>query len=87
MDVGLLWFDDRDRPIQDKLAEGAEAYRARCGRKPNAVYMHTSDYAQLCLQLGRHPPACGGSPWRVAGLKVIACNNILPCHFWIGREK
>jgi len=81
MDFGLLWFDDGKRPVQEKLRGAAEAYQARFRRKPDTVYVHTSDYAQLARELGQERPR------RAAGLSVVACINILPCYFWIGRDE
>ena len=80
MDVGLLWFDDSNRAVEDALKAAAEAYRAKFKQEPDTVYMHTSDFARLAQELGRERPK------KVAGLKVKACINILPRHFWVGRD-
>jgi len=80
MDVGLLWFDDSGRSVEEKLKEASEAYRAKFGEEPNTAFMHTSDYARLAQELGKKRPK------KAAGLKVKACINILPHHFWVGRE-
>jgi len=80
MDIGLLWFDDGGCSVEDALKAAAEAYRAKFKQEPDTVYMHTSDFARLAQELGQERPK------KVAGLEVKACINILPRHFWVGRD-
>ena len=69
MKIGLLWFDDSRRPIGEKIGQAAERYRQKFGRWPNCVFVN---------------PGTLGNFRSPNGLQVVAADNILPNHFWIG---
>lgn len=43
MNVGLLWHDDSQKPLEQIVAQAAQRYRERFGRDPNVCYVHPSD--------------------------------------------
>ena len=70
----LLWFDDSDKSLEEKVKQAAARYRRKHG-KP----------ATLCLV---HPDALGdsGESRQVGGVEVRAGRAILPNDFLIGRK-
>jgi len=47
---GLLWFDDTNRPLIERMAPAMERYRERLGGEPGAVVLRPCDAeGQLCV--------------------------------------
>jgi hypothetical protein len=72
MDIGMLWFDDGPRPIDDKVERASSYYAGKYGRTPT-----------VCLI---HPTTLNGGERAVAGVQLRAAASVLPDHFWIGEE-
>lgn len=73
MKAGLLWFDDSDRVLAEKVVQAARRHREKYG-----------DHANMCYV---HPAALGGEgPQTVGRIRVAALPNVLRHHFWIGQE-
>jgi hypothetical protein len=72
MQEGLLWFDaNPKRDLAQKVAQAAERYRFKFGRRPNLCYVHSS-MLQGVLECG--------------GVRLVAADRVLKHHFWIGIE-
>lgn len=69
---GLLWMDDSDVPFEAKVREAAKRYRSRFGR------------AATCCYVNR---AASPEPRTVGRVAVMPRENILPHHFFAGREE
>ena len=72
MHEGLLWFDaDPKRALNEKIAQAADRYRHKFGRKPNLCYINPM------------LPA----PAEYNGVRLVPSRNVLKHHFWIGIEE
>ena len=75
MHEGLLWFDaDPKRALNEKIAQAADRYRHKFGRKPNLCYVNP-----LMLP-GSEPAECNG-------VRLVPSRTVLKHHFWIGMEE
>lgn len=74
LDWGLLWLDDSDKSLHEKVKGATTHYRVKHGRYPNLCYVHPS-----ALDRG----ICD----RVGDVVIVARKSVLPHHFWIGVEK
>ncbi len=75
MNEGLLWFDaDPKRALNEKIAQAADRYRHKFGRKPNLCYINP-----LMLP-GSEPAECDG-------VRLVPSRAVLKHHFWIGVEE
>ncbi len=73
MNEGLLWFDaDPKRALSEKIAQAADRYQHKYGRKPNLCYVNP-------LMLPGGETGCNG-------VRVIPSRYVLKYHFWIGVE-
>ncbi|MGC9399403.1 MAG: hypothetical protein ACP5HM_09735 [Anaerolineae bacterium] len=72
MKVGLLWYEAGKRTLSDKVTRAAQRYRERFGEPPNVCYVHPQTLPQ---------GAC-----EVEGIRVLPSPQILPHHYWVGRE-
>ena len=71
--TALLWFDDSDKSLEDKVRQAAATYRHKYGKPPTLCFVH--------------PDALGNSESRpVGGVEVRAGRTILPNDFLIGRR-
>ncbi len=76
MNEGLLWYDaDPKRALNDKIAQAADRYRHKFGRKPNLCYIN--------------PLMLPGSsePSEYDGVRLVPSRAVLKHHFWIGVEE
>jgi len=75
MHEGLLWFDaDPKRALNEKIAQAADRYRHKFGRKPNLCYVNP------LMLAGSEPAECNG-------VRLVPSRNVLKHHFWIGVEE
>jgi hypothetical protein len=73
MKTGLLWADfDPNRSVSEKIALAVEYYHQKNERWPNCCYIN---------------PETLGDFQGPDGLKLVAAENILRNHFWVGREE
>jgi hypothetical protein len=89
MREGLLWFDaDPKRDLAEKVAQAADRYREKFGRRPNLCYVNPA-----MLVVPAHPglPAGDGrvsqSTVECDGVRLAPAANVLAHHFWIGVEE
>lgn len=73
MDIGMLWFDDSARPLEDKVQRAVDYYAQKYGRTPT-----------LCLV---NPAALNGSEGVFAGVQIRAARSVMPHHLWIGVDE
>jgi hypothetical protein len=75
MHEGLLWFDaDPKRALNEKVAQAADRYRHKFGRKPNLCYVNPM------MLPGSEPAECNG-------VRLVPSRSVLKHHFWIGIEE
>ena len=70
MNSGLLWFDDSKQELVDKIAQAAQRYEQKTGRRPSRCYVHPGDL--------------GGEAINVNGITVEESTTVLKHHLWIG---
>jgi hypothetical protein len=70
MKTGLLWYDDGERPLPQKVALAVVAYRRKFGAMPD-----------LCLV---HKSALDDGAVHVGTVEVAASPTVLRCHFFVG---
>jgi hypothetical protein len=71
MDIGMLWFDDSPRTMDEKIERAVAFYAEKYGRSPTLCMVHPST------------TETGGS---VAGVQIRAARSVLPHHFLVGIE-
>ena len=75
MHEGLLWFDaDPKRALNEKIAQAADRYRHKFGRKPKLCYVNPM------MLPGSEPAECNG-------VRLVPSRSVLKHHFWIGIEE
>jgi hypothetical protein len=72
MDIGMLWFDDTQRPLAEKVARAAQHYAAKYGATPTVCFVN--------------PRTLNGGPETAAGVQLRAARNVMVDHFWIGVD-
>ena len=73
MKTGLLWLDDRrDVPFYHKLAHASSYYQEKYGHRPDLCFVH---------------PSCLPSEEPGVDIVVRSSDDILPDHFWLGRQR
>ncbi len=72
MEIGMLWFDDGSKPLQEKVEQAAAFYEDKFGNKPTH-----------CLV---HPSTLNGGEGLVGSVMVRKARNVMPNHYWIGVE-
>jgi hypothetical protein len=77
MHTGMLWFDNSNIDIVEKIKKGVEYYAKKYNRKPDMVLVHPS----MILVPGRGPERVG---MIIDGIHVKAYRPVLPGHIWIG---
>lgn len=72
MRIGLLWYDDTECSLAQKVALAAARYRKKFGAAPNICYVHPSMMLDaMDVQVGM--------------VRVVASPTALRHHFWIGQ--
>lgn len=73
MDIGMLWFDDSQLSLDEKISRAVAFYDEKYGRTPT-----------LCLV---HPTTLNGGEGKVSGVQIRQARTVMPDHFWIGVDK
>ena len=71
MNVGLLWHDNGQDTLADKLKRAVARYTARFGQAPNVCHVNAAQYPQAT---------------DIAGVRVVPSAKILKGHLWVGVE-
>ncbi|MFP3897336.1 MAG: hypothetical protein ACLFV5_10950 [Anaerolineales bacterium] len=71
--TGMLWFDNtKKRSFDAKVERATQHYKEKYRRSPDICYVHPS-----CLP--------GDVPSN--GVEILAAEDILPHHFWLGMTE
>lgn len=74
MEIGMLWFDDSNGSMQEKVSQAVTFYRGKFGETPTH-----------CLV---HPSTLDGNPeGLISGVRVRKARTVMPNHYWIGVEE
>jgi hypothetical protein len=73
MEIGMLWYDDTRRPLDEKVARAVEHYKTKYGTAPTVCYLNPAT-------LNGSGEAAGAA----AGIQLRQARNVLVDHFWIG---
>ena len=74
MDIGMLWFDDSNRKLEEKISKAVEHYKQKYGLTPTVCFVN--------------PNALGeGAPETAAGVQLRALRTVMAHHLWIGVEE
>lgn len=71
MDIGMLWFDDSTRTMDEKIKRAVAFYAEKYGRTPT-----------LCMV----NPTTAQADGIVGGIQVRPARTVLPHHFLVGIE-
>ena len=84
---GLLWRDNSDKPVVQKLQEAAARAEEKHGAASEVAQLHESDFQKLAQEMGSVEPWLEGMATTTAnGLRVMATEMVLPGHFLVGWE-
>lgn len=70
MQIGMVWFDDSQSPIEYKIRFAVKYYNQKYGEAPNLIMVHPSMSEETIVD----------------GIQVKHSRSVLPQHFWVGRE-
>lgn len=84
MDIGMLWFDDSNRKLEEKISRAVEHYKQKYGQAPTVCFVNPETLRQAGGQASNGCRSVKPGPDGVAGVHVSAMRNVLPHHFWIG---
>lgn len=71
MTIGMLWFDNSNKPLREKIELAADYYLQKYGKNPNVCFVSKSE-------TDLDGPA---------GIRVKATRQVLKGHLWIGVEE
>ncbi len=74
MDIGMLWYDDTQRELNEKVARAVEHYKTKYGATPTVCFVHPDML----------PPKSNLEI--VAGIQLRPARTVLRHHFWVGVE-
>ncbi len=73
MNAGMLWLDDNPtRSVEEKILRAARYYQEKYGTAPELCFVNRATLSQET---------------QVGAIHVLPALQILPHHFWIGRER
>ena len=72
MDIGMLWYDDTQRALDEKVTRAVEHYKTKYGETPTVCFVNPA------VLEGKEAPEAAG------GLALRPARTVLPNHFWIG---
>jgi hypothetical protein len=75
MKTGMLWFDNSDKSLLEKVEECARHFQEKYGMAPNTC--HVNDRQTEDQTEERESPS---------GIRIRASSVVLPNHFWMGIE-
>ena len=86
MRIGMLWYDDSNIDVVEKVNRAASYYRQKFHKEPNVCYVHPSEVKVDLKEIATD--AAGGkySPTdlKVDSVEIRASTTILRSHLWIG---
>ena len=72
MNIGMLWFDDSSKPLNEKVRQAVQYYAAKYGRTPTHCLVN---------------PETSSSVEEVDEVQVVAAATVMPDHFWVGFDE
>lgn len=72
METGMLWFDDSNRSLQEKVKTAVAYYLEKYEESPN-----------LCAV---HPSMLPDGDTSVESIEVRGATAVMPHHFWLGID-
>jgi hypothetical protein len=73
MEIGMLWFDESDRSLKDRVQEAAGFYAEKYGQSPT-----------LCMV---HPSMVNGEGNEIGEIQLRKARSVMPNHFWVGIDE
>jgi hypothetical protein len=73
MDTGMLWFDDSNRPLTEKVETAVAYYQDKYEHSPNLCAVHPSMLPEGDTKMGR--------------IEIRGASAVMPHHFWLGIDK
>jgi len=84
--IGMLWFDNTVKPLDQKVRQAAAYYTSKYGLIPDLAFIHPA-----MLPLPEVVPNSPAEAYTVINpgstgtvITVVAKKSILPNHIWIG---
>ncbi len=75
MHTGMLWFDNSNTTLRQKIQKAVDYYEKKYGRQPDLCLVHPSMLEKDQSQL------------EISKLTVRPYRPVLPGHIWIGIEE
>lgn len=72
MNIGMLWFDDSSKPVNEKVRQAVQYYAAKYGRTPTHCLVN---------------PETTSLVEEVDNIQVVAAATVMPDHFWVGFDE
>jgi hypothetical protein len=74
MKIGMLWFDNTKKNVDEKVKAAISYYQSKYGNRPDQCVVHPSMVSNETTSL--------------AGIEIKTSRSVQPNHFWIGlRER
>ncbi len=73
METGMLWFDDSNRPLTEKVESAVAYYLNKYEQSPN-----------LCAV---HPSMLPDGDTKVGQIDIRSATAVMPHHFWLGVDQ
>lgn len=73
MDIGMLWYDDSDKPLDKKIERAAEYYKAKYAKSPDLCFVNP---AQVLPDSSAQP----------SGIRIVQDRTVIHNHLWIGVD-
>lgn len=75
MHTGMLWFDNSDTTLEQKVQRGVKYYMDKYGKSPNLCLVHPTSFLDT-----------DSRTVQVGDVSVRPYRPVLPGHLWIGIE-
>jgi hypothetical protein len=72
MNIGMLWYDNSNRPLAEKILAAARYYQKKYRRTPDTCIVHPSMAVDHLT--------------KVAGITIKTSPNVKPNYIWIGVD-
>lgn len=76
MNTGMLWFDNSDRTLVEKVKNVAQHFQKKYGRTPNLCLVHPSSMSTDDVV-----------PFYGTEIHIRPYRSVLPGHLWIGIDE
>lgn len=72
MKTGMLWFDNSQKSLKEKVEKAANYYQEKYGKVPTLCFVN--------------PTTLAGNEGPSNGVDVQEARTVMPDHFWIGVD-